>query len=146
MKHKLFLFLLLATQFASAQSPLVNKVRAYTKQNQHNIISEFKDFLAIPNVARDRVNMQKNAAFIMEMMQKRGIQNVQLLDAQTQYVPPAVYGEVIVPGAKQTLIFYAHYDGQPVNPAQWAKGLAPYQPKLFTAAIDKNGTGDSISC
>jgi acetylornithine deacetylase/succinyl-diaminopimelate desuccinylase-like protein len=141
MKHKLFLFLLLATQFASAQSPLVNKVRAYTKQNQHNIISEFKDFLAIPNVARDRVNMQKNAAFIMEMMQKRGIQNVQLLDAQTQYVPPAVYGEVIVPGAKQTLIFYAHYDGQPVNPAQWAKGLAPYQPKLFTAAIDKNGTG-----
>jgi acetylornithine deacetylase/succinyl-diaminopimelate desuccinylase-like protein len=28
---------------------------------------------------------------------------------------PAVYGEVLVPGAKQTLIFYAHYDGQPVN-------------------------------
>ncbi|MBS1563888.1 MAG: M20/M25/M40 family metallo-hydrolase, partial [Bacteroidetes bacterium] len=50
-----------------------------------------------------------------------------------------VYGEVIVPGAKQTLIFYAHYDGQPVNPAQWAKEVEPFQPKLFSNAIDKGG-------
>ncbi|HMK03459.1 MAG TPA: M20/M25/M40 family metallo-hydrolase, partial [Ferruginibacter sp.] len=34
----------------------------------------------------------------------------------------------------------AHYDGQPVNPAQWAAGLHPFQPKLFSAAIDKAGT------
>lgn len=40
---------------------------------------------------------------------------------------------------KQTLIFYAHYDGQPVNPAQWAKGLQPFQPTLYTNSIDKNG-------
>jgi acetylornithine deacetylase/succinyl-diaminopimelate desuccinylase-like protein len=50
-----------------------------------------------------------------------------------------VYGEVIVPGARLTIIFYAHYDGQPVNPAQWAKGLDPFQPKLFSEAIDKGG-------
>ncbi|MCY7290901.1 MAG: M20/M25/M40 family metallo-hydrolase, partial [Ferruginibacter sp.] len=42
--------------------------------------------------------------------------------------------------AKQTIIFYAHYDGQPVNPAQWAKELEPFQPTLFTNAIDKNGS------
>jgi acetylornithine deacetylase/succinyl-diaminopimelate desuccinylase-like protein len=75
----------------------------------------------------------------MAMMNKRGIQKVQLLNATTPGVPPAVYGEVTVPGAKQTLIFYAHYDGQPVNPAQWAKGLDPFQPKLFSAVIDKAG-------
>jgi acetylornithine deacetylase/succinyl-diaminopimelate desuccinylase-like protein len=78
------------------------------------------------------------------MMQKRGIQNIQLLNATTQGVPPAVFGEVIVPGAKQTLIFYAHYDGQPVNPAQWAKDLEPFKPKLFSAAIDKAGTNISF--
>ncbi len=75
----------------------------------------------------------------MSMMNKRGIQQVKLLPATTAGAPPAVYGEVKVPGAKQTLIFYAHYDGQPVNPAQWTKGLAPFVPKLFSGAIDKHG-------
>src|SRR5439155_1884364 len=92
------------------------------------------------NVAAEPPRQQKNAAFIMAMMNKRGIQKVQLLNPSTADAPPAVYGEVMVPGAKQTLIFYAHYDGQPVNPAQWAKELDPFQPKLFTDAIDKGGT------
>src|SRR5205085_11333086 len=97
-------------------------------------------FLSLPNVAADPNGQQKTAAFIMDMMNKRGIQKVQLLNASTQGAPLAVYGEVLVPGAKQTLIFYAHYDGQPVNPAQWAKELEPFQPKLFSAVIDKGGT------
>jgi acetylornithine deacetylase/succinyl-diaminopimelate desuccinylase-like protein len=46
-----------------------------------------------------------------------------------------VYGEVMVPGATKTLVFYAHYDGQPVNRAQWAKELDPFLPKLFTNKI-----------
>ncbi|HLG38214.1 MAG TPA: M20/M25/M40 family metallo-hydrolase, partial [Chitinophagaceae bacterium] len=56
-----------------------------------------------------------------------------------------VYGEVMVPGAKQTLIFYAHYDGQPVNPAQWAKGLDPFVPELADDAIDAGGRLIDIS-
>ncbi|GAC1431456.1 MAG: dipeptidase [Chitinophagaceae bacterium] len=75
----------------------------------------------------------------MDMMNKRGIQKVQLLHASTEGAPPAVYGEVMVPGATQTLIFYAHYDGQPVNPLQWAKSLDPFQSKLFSVPIDKDG-------
>lgn len=140
-KQYTFLFFsLLICQFLSAQSPEVLAVKKYTQQNAGTIISEFTEFLSVPNVAADRAGLQKNAAFIMEMMNKRGIQNVQLLNASTTGVPPSVYGEVTVPGAKQTLIFYAHYDGQPVNPLQWAKGLEPFVPKLFSAAIDKGGT------
>ena len=29
---------------------------------------------------------------------------------------PVIYGELLVPDAQQTLMFYVHYDGQPVNP------------------------------
>jgi acetylornithine deacetylase/succinyl-diaminopimelate desuccinylase-like protein len=50
----------------------------------------------------------------------------------------------MVPGAKQTLIFYAHYDGQPVNPAQWAKGLEPFTPALYSDAIEHNGSNISF--
>ncbi len=141
MKKYLFFFLMsvLAGQLALAQSPEVLAIRKYSNQNAGNIINEFSEFLFLPNVAADPIGQQKNAAFIMAMMNKRGIEKVQLLHASTPGVPPVVYGEIMVPGAKQTLIFYAHYDGQPVNPAQWARELDPFQPKLFSDAIDKNG-------
>jgi acetylornithine deacetylase/succinyl-diaminopimelate desuccinylase-like protein len=140
--RKYFFFFLLSSlvgQSVTAQSPEVLTIRKYGNKNAGNIVNEFSEFLSLPNVAADPIGQQKNAAFIMAMMNKRGIQNVQLLNASTADVPAAVYGEVIVPGAKQTLIFYAHYDGQPVNPAQWAKGLDPFQPKLFSNTIDKGG-------
>ncbi|ANE52120.1 M20/M25/M40 family metallo-hydrolase [Flavisolibacter tropicus] len=134
-----FLFSFLIDGFVSAQSREVLTIREYGTKNAGNIINEFAEFLSFPNVAANPAGQQQTAAFLMTMMSKRGIQKVQLLNASTAGAPPAVYGEVIVPGAKQTLIFYAHYDGQPVNPAQWAKGLDPFQPKLFSKAIDKGG-------
>lgn len=140
MKNYFLLLNFLAGQFVSAQSPDVLTIRKYGNNNAGNIIYEFTEFLSLPNVAVDTAGQQKTVAFIMAMMNKRGIQKVQLLNASTAGAPPAVYGEVMVPGAKQTLVFYAHYDGQPVNPAQWAKELDPFTPKLFTDAIDKGGT------
>ncbi len=142
MKHFFIVTFLFSSigQLASAQSPEVVTIRNYSTKNAAGILNEFSQFLTIPNVAAAAAGQQKNAAFIMEMMNKRGIEKVQLLNTRTAGAPPVVYGEVMVPDAKQTLIFYAHYDGQPVNPAQWAKGLEPFQPTLFTNAIDKNGS------
>ena len=131
---------LLISEIVSAQSSEVLKIRDYRIKNTGSIINEFSEFLSIPNITADADGQAKTATFIMNMMNKRGIKKVQLLNATTAGVPPVVYGEVITPGAKKTIIFYAHYDGQPVNPAQWAKGLDPFQPKLFTNALDKNGT------
>jgi len=123
----------------SAQTKDVLTVRKYARQHMATMIGEFISFLSIPNVAGDSANIARNAGFVMQMMKKRGIENVQLLPAVSNAVPPAIYGEVNVPGAKRTIFFYAHYDGQPVNPDQWAKGLSPFEPKLFSAAIEKNG-------
>ena len=144
-KHiSFFVFSCLFAQLVAAQSPAVVAIRDYSNKNAGTIINEFTGFLAIPNIAADTAGLQKTAAFIMDMMNKRGIKKVQLLNAVTPGVPPAVYGEVMVPGAKQTLIFYAHYDGQPVNPAQWAKELTPFIPKLFSQALDKGGMNISF--
>ena len=140
----LFLLSFLIDQSVSAQSPEVLRIKKIWNRISWQYYQRVCCVSYLPNVAADPIGQQKNAAFIMSMMNKRGIQKVQLLSANTVGVPPAVYGEVIVPGAKQTLIFYAHYDGQPVNPAQWAKGLDPFQPKLFSNAIDKGGTNISF--
>ena len=140
MIKQLFLVLIsfLIGQPGWPQAPGV-QLKEYTTKNAGNIINEFRELLSLPNVAADPTGLQKTAAFIMTMMRKRGIQSVQLLNASTRGVPPAVYGEVLVPGAKQTLIFYAHYDGQPVNPAQWATELPPFEPQLFSNAFDRGG-------
>jgi acetylornithine deacetylase/succinyl-diaminopimelate desuccinylase-like protein len=140
-KHSYLLIVsCIIVQFISGQSSEILTIRKYTHQEAGNIILEYSDFLSLPNVAANPVGLQKNAGFIMDMMKKRGIQKVQLLNAETAGTTPAVYGEVLVQGATQTLIFYAHYDGQPVNPAQWAKGLDPFSASLLSAAIDKGGS------
>jgi acetylornithine deacetylase/succinyl-diaminopimelate desuccinylase-like protein len=131
--------ILLFIQGLSAQSPETQKIRSYASEHSDTIIKEFSSLLSVPNLAADSVNIRRNASLIMEMMKRRGITNVQLLNAVSPGAAPAVYGEVKVQGASQTLVFYAHYDGQPVNPAQWAKELEPFTPKLFTAALDKGG-------
>ena len=103
----------------------LQKVRSYRQANEKAIIKEYMDLLAIPNVASDLENIQKNADRIMEMMKARGIET-RLLEIEG--APPAVFGELKAsPGAK-TIGLYVHYDGQPVDPSQWASD--PWKPVL----------------
>src|SRR6266849_2543337 len=67
-------------------------VRDYRRAHERQILDEFTRLLAIPNVASDRENIRRNAQFIFEMMQRRGL-NPQLLEAKSKDTPPAVYGE-----------------------------------------------------
>ena len=123
------LLLLLLSLPLSAQTPS-QKVREYRRANEHRILDEFTTLLAIPNVASDTVNIRKNAAHIVQMMKDRGL-NPQLLETASQNSPPAVYGEWKTAGATRTILVYAHYDGQPTDPAQWTSGL-PWQPVYST--------------
>jgi acetylornithine deacetylase/succinyl-diaminopimelate desuccinylase-like protein len=110
-------------------------VRDYRMANEDRIVRELTEFLAIPNVASDTPNIQKNAAHLVEMLEARGI--------ETHLLPisgrgPVVFGKLISPEAKRTVIFYAHYDGQPVDPTAWTDG-APFEPALRDAAIEAGG-------
>ena len=116
--------LLLLLSFCPAQaapSPLQEKVRAWRVAHERELIDEYREFVAIPNITIDRANIRRNADFIVGMLQRRGVE-ARLLTLPSPNANPVVYGEVNVPGATRTIMFYAHYDGQPVNPAQWAPG------------------------
>lgn len=130
-------FTVLACFLLQAQS-VQQKVRSYREQNEIRLINEYKAFVSIPNVSRDTPNIHRNAAFIADWMNRLGIK-AELLDGITPGVTPAVYGKVTVPGATKTLAFYAHYDGQPVNPRQWADGLQSFNPVFLTAPVERGG-------
>ncbi len=119
-------------------TPLQEKVRAWRIAEEGRLIDEFREFVAIPNMTIDRANIRRNADFIVAMMKRRGIE-ARLLTSTAQNVNPVVFGEVKVPGATRTLMLYAHFDGQPVNPAQWAPGWEPFAPKFATGPVEQGG-------
>src|SRR5258708_24490027 len=118
---------------ANAQPPM----RDYRRAHERQILDEFTRLLAIPNVASDHENIRRNAEFILKMMQRRGLRP-RLLETVTRESPPAVYGEWKQPGATHSIIFYAHYDGQPTDPKQWT-GTLPWQPVWRSAALESGG-------
>ena len=118
-----------------APAQVAQAVRDYRMDNEDRIVRELSEFLAIPNIANDTPNIQKNAAHLVEMLEARGI--------ETHLLPisgrgPVVFGKLISAEAKHTVIFYAHYDGQPVDPAAWTDGK-PFEPVLRDSAIEAGG-------
>lgn len=115
---------LVGAPVASAQS-ITPAIRTWREQHEAEIVKELADLVAIPDVARDHANIVKNAEAVKALMERRGIK-AQILENGD--APPAVYGEIRTPGATRTIGLYAHYDGQPVNPPDWA--TPPFQPTL----------------
>ncbi|MEO5568388.1 MAG: hypothetical protein ABIR92_07840, partial [Gemmatimonadaceae bacterium] len=107
-------------------SQLRARVDSYRAAHDVEIVRELSDFLAIRNLASDSVNIRRNAAHLLALMARRGIQG-QLLESPTGG-PPAVFGELRTPGATKTIVLYAHYDGQPVDTTQWL--TQPWAPVL----------------
>ncbi|HEX8068700.1 MAG TPA: M20/M25/M40 family metallo-hydrolase [Pyrinomonadaceae bacterium] len=134
----LVLLLSLTALGSSAAPPQLNaSVRNYRRANEQRILREFVALLALPNVASDRENIRRNAAHLFELMRARGL-SPRLLEASGAGVPPVVYGEWKTPGATQTVVFYAHYDGQPTDPAKWT-GTRPWEPTLRDAPLEAGG-------
>jgi len=120
---------------AAAQS-ITPAVRAWREQHELEIVRELTMFLAIPNLASDAMNVRRNAEALRTMLERRGV-TAHLLENGAY--PPAVFGELQAPGAVRTVMFYAHYDGQPVEPREWM--TPPWQPTLRSAPSENGAAG-----
>lgn len=115
--------MLLALAMASRAAQAAPTVHDWRTAHEQEIVNELMQLLAIPNVASDRENIERNAQAIVALFAKRGIE-ARLL--RVEGAPPLIVADVRATKAKETIAFYAHYDGQPVDPAQWA--TPPWQP------------------
>jgi acetylornithine deacetylase/succinyl-diaminopimelate desuccinylase-like protein len=119
----LILFAAVALQPQSSQRAAL-AAHQWRTRHEAEILHEFTTLLSIPNVASDHDNIQRNADLLRSMLQKRGVDS-RLLTLEG--ANPVVFGEIKTPNAKHTIVFYAHYDGQPVTPSEW-EGNAPFTP------------------
>jgi acetylornithine deacetylase/succinyl-diaminopimelate desuccinylase-like protein len=122
---------LLALSIPADAAELRDQVRAYRVAHEKEIVRELADLLALPNVATKLADVERNAGHLTGMLEKRGFK-VQKLSAG-EGTPPALYGDLKVPGAKRTLMFYAHFDGQPVDQKGWVSD--PWKPVLRTGPL-----------
>ncbi len=130
---KTLLTAMLATALAEAQP-----VRAWHASHQTQILDEFRALLSIPNVARVDSDMRRNADFITAMYARRGV-TLERLGAPGS--PDALFGEVKTPGAVRTILFYAHYDGQPVEPSAWTV-TQPFSPVIHEGRVWARSASD----
>lgn len=120
-------FLALCTAGPAFAEDAVSLARAHRSALGADILREFVEFLALPNVASDSVSIRKNAEWIRDHFEKRG---VAISFLELPGAPPVVMGRLDAPGATRTLGIYAHYDGQPAGTQGWL--TPPWVPTLYS--------------
>tara|TARA_Y100000310_G_scaffold122865_2_gene121596 strand:- start:4475 stop:6022 length:1548 start_codon:yes stop_codon:yes gene_type:complete len=118
-----------------SKQELRKQVREYRIAHEQELFDELVEWLYIPNVADDQPNIRKCAAWLKSAMERRGI-TVKILETGGS---PVVYGELNVPGANRTIMFYSHYDGQPVDPTKWID-MKPFTPTMRPGKMEAGST------
>jgi acetylornithine deacetylase/succinyl-diaminopimelate desuccinylase-like protein len=96
------------------------------ESQQSTYLEELKDYIRIPSVSTDpayRDDVLRCAGFLIERMRDAGL-TAELIETDGY---PLAYGEWLGAPGKPTLLFYGHYDVQPVDPIdQWRHD--PFEP------------------
>jgi acetylornithine deacetylase/succinyl-diaminopimelate desuccinylase-like protein len=130
-----FLPFVLAGFLTPAYGAAADTARAYVAAHRKDITEEFLKLVSVPNLHGDVPNLKHNADLLLSMMKQHG------LDAElwgTSGGVPVVFGQKLVRGADRTILFYAHYDGQPVDAKRWSQS-DPFVPVIRTDSIEAGG-------
>ncbi|WP_164669625.1 dipeptidase [Virgibacillus doumboii] len=115
---------------------------SYLTENRERLLQKLNEFLSIPSVSTDSVHkkdINKAAAFIEEYLSDIGFDKVEQQDTGGH---PLVYAEYNQAGPEApTVLFYGHYDVQPVDPLdQWKS--KPFEPEVRDGRLYARGSSD----
>jgi acetylornithine deacetylase/succinyl-diaminopimelate desuccinylase-like protein len=109
--------------------------------NRDRYIEELKQYLAIPSISAlpaHAADVKKCAEWTADEMRRVGLQNVRLVETPGN---PIVYGEWLQAPGAPTILFYGHYDVQPVDPLElWES--PPFEATIRDGEIYARGAAD----
>jgi acetylornithine deacetylase/succinyl-diaminopimelate desuccinylase-like protein len=119
----------------------MNAVIDYINTGRDRFVAELKHYLAIPSISalpQHAGDVRRAADFSMDALKRVGMQNARLYETPGH---PVVYGEWLgAPGAP-TILFYGHYDVQPVDPLNlWTS--PPFEATIRDGEIYARGSAD----
>jgi acetylornithine deacetylase/succinyl-diaminopimelate desuccinylase-like protein len=134
----IFIGLTIACATAAAQSQtdiktVVDSINEYRSNHEKAIIEDFVDLVSMPNIADNVADMDRNADYIADLLEARGFTTQRLAAGGAPYI----YAELKSPGAAETVLIYAHFDGQPVQEENWV--YPPFTPTLLDARLQDDG-------
>ncbi|MBE0558048.1 MAG: peptidase M20, partial [Proteobacteria bacterium] len=94
----------------------MRQITGQVDTNQERYLSELKEFLAIESVSSQKEHdsdMRRCSQWIVDHLQSIGMNDVQIFETPGH---PVVYAEWSGAPGKPTVLFYGHYDVQPVDP------------------------------
>lgn len=121
--------LLTITLLLAIAAPLAAQPRtiaAWRAGHEREIVHELLQLVALPNISGNDADMQRNAALLQTMFEKRGF----TVEVTSGAGAPVVLATRNVPNPRGTLTFYIHYDGQPVDASEWTR-CQPFAPCLY---------------
>lgn len=105
-----------------------SSVAAWRAAHERQILDELLAFVSLPNVAGNDADMRRNADVLEAMFTRRGFK----VEKTAGPGSPVVFATLEVPSPRGTLTLYIHYDGQPVNEAEWTR-CRPFAPCVHSA-------------
>src|SRR5215203_6205518 len=119
----------------------MNEVVDFINVNRDRYVEELKQYLAIPSISalpEHAAETRRAAEWTAESLRGAGMQNVRLIDTPGH---PVVYGEWLGAPDKPTVLFYGHYDVQPVDPVDlWT--TPPFEATVRDGEIYARGAAD----
>jgi acetylornithine deacetylase/succinyl-diaminopimelate desuccinylase-like protein len=88
----------------------------FARSNQPRFVDELKTLLRIPSIStldEHKGDVQKAAEFVANELRRIGMNNVEVIPTQGH---PLLYADWLHAPGKPTVLMYAHYDVQPVEP------------------------------
>jgi acetylornithine deacetylase/succinyl-diaminopimelate desuccinylase-like protein len=116
----------------AAVGNLSRDVADYRTAHERQIVAELSELTRERSIAADPAGLAAAAGLLVRQLKQRGFDTA--LWSSEGAAAPVVFGSLSVAGAHRTVVFYAHYDGQPVTPSQWNSD--PFGPVLRSGAAD----------
>src|SRR5687767_4506504 len=119
----------------------MNNVIDFINTNRDKYVEELKAYLAIPSISalpEHAADVKRCAEWTADEMRRIGMQNVRLIDTPGF---PVVYGDWLAAEGAPTILFYGHYDVQPVDPVDlWES--PPFEATIRDGEIYARGAAD----
>src|SRR5688572_2486458 len=119
----------------------MNQVVDFINDNRDRYIEELKQYLAIPSVSAlpaHAADVRRAAEWTAEALRTAGMENAALIETPGN---PMVYADWMKAPGKPTILFYGHYDVQPVDPVNlWTS--PPFEATVRDGEIYARGSAD----
>lgn len=114
---------------------------AYARANSKRFLSELTDFVRIPTVSaqpRHKEDVKRGALWLAKHLRRAGLKNVKVIPTRRH---PLVYADSRGRPDGPTVLFYGHYDVQPVDPVdEWSS--PPFEPRVRGNDLYGRGASD----